>query len=164
MASGGGLGNMRCERLPHADREPRMSRPFLRFVIPTILVFSLQGCGEKKQEAAEQPARGLRAYEIAAKAGGRRTNATQSQQRLHNYQPTATDGRCGNSTIPYQFINFGPPETCRLPKSVISTNKKQPAFERAVPCLAGAPKPAGAVAGPPGSFFGLTGSQVRVCR
>jgi len=33
---------------------------------------------------------------------------------LHNYQPTATDGRCGNSTIPYQFINFGPPETCRF--------------------------------------------------
>jgi RND family efflux transporter MFP subunit len=48
-----------------------MSRPFLRFVISAILVFSLQGCGEKKQEAAEQPARGLRAYKVAAKAESR---------------------------------------------------------------------------------------------
>jgi RND family efflux transporter MFP subunit len=62
---------MRCERLPHADREPRMTRPFLRFVISAILVFSLQGCSEKKQEAAEQPARGLRAYKVAAKAESR---------------------------------------------------------------------------------------------
>ncbi|HXN66842.1 MAG TPA: efflux RND transporter periplasmic adaptor subunit [Bradyrhizobium sp.] len=48
-----------------------MSRPFSRFVICAILVFGLQGCSEKKQEATEQPVRGLRAYKVAAKTESR---------------------------------------------------------------------------------------------
>jgi RND family efflux transporter MFP subunit len=42
-----------------------------RFVISAILIFGLQGCGEKKQEATEQPVRGLRAYKVAATAESR---------------------------------------------------------------------------------------------
>ena len=48
-----------------------MSGPLSRFVILAILGFGLQGCGDKKQEAAEQPLRGLRAYKVAAKAESR---------------------------------------------------------------------------------------------
>src|ERR1700688_1616760 len=48
-----------------------MSRPLSRFVICAILVFGLQGCGEKKQETTEQPVRGLRGYKVAAKAESR---------------------------------------------------------------------------------------------
>jgi RND family efflux transporter MFP subunit len=48
-----------------------MIRQFSRFAICAILVLGLQGCGERKQEAAEQPVRGLRAYKVAAKAESR---------------------------------------------------------------------------------------------
>ena len=48
-----------------------MTRQFSRFAICAILVFGLQGCGDKKQEAAEQPVRGLRAYKVTAKAESR---------------------------------------------------------------------------------------------
>jgi RND family efflux transporter MFP subunit len=48
-----------------------MTRRFSRFAILAILVFGLQGCGDKKQEAAEQPVRGLRAYKVAVKAESR---------------------------------------------------------------------------------------------
>ena len=51
-----------------------MSGPVLRFVISAILVVGLvglQGCGDKKKEAAEQPVRGLRAYKVTAKAESR---------------------------------------------------------------------------------------------
>jgi len=48
-----------------------MSRPLSRFVICAMLVFGLQGCSERKQEAAEQPVRGLRAYKVAAKTESR---------------------------------------------------------------------------------------------
>ena len=48
-----------------------MIRQFSRFAILAILVFGLQGCGDRKQEAAEQPVRGLRAYKVAAKAESR---------------------------------------------------------------------------------------------
>ncbi len=48
-----------------------MSGPVSRFVISAILVFGLQGCGDKKQEAAEQPLRGLRANKVTAKAESR---------------------------------------------------------------------------------------------
>jgi RND family efflux transporter MFP subunit len=59
-------------RLPYAARtESRMSGPLSRFVISAILVFGLQGCSEKKQEATEQPVRGLRAYKVVAKAQSR---------------------------------------------------------------------------------------------
>src|SRR6202163_1777711 len=51
--------------------EPAMSRPLSRFVICAILVVGLQGCSEKKQEATEQPVRGLRAYKVAAKTESR---------------------------------------------------------------------------------------------
>jgi RND family efflux transporter MFP subunit len=40
-------------------------------LICAILVFGLQACSEKKQEATEQPTRGLRAYVIAAKTESR---------------------------------------------------------------------------------------------
>jgi RND family efflux transporter MFP subunit len=43
-----------------------MRRPLSRLVTCLILLFALQDCGEKKQEAAEQPVRGLRAYKVAA--------------------------------------------------------------------------------------------------
>src|ERR1700676_4940988 len=43
-----------------------MSRPLSRFVICAIVVFGLQGCSDKKQEATEQPVGGLRAYKVAA--------------------------------------------------------------------------------------------------
>jgi RND family efflux transporter MFP subunit len=36
-----------------------------------ILVFGLQNCSEKKEEAKEQPVRGLRAYQVSAKAESR---------------------------------------------------------------------------------------------
>src|SRR6202790_817538 len=58
-----------CLKSPQS--EPTMSGPLSRFVICAILVFGLQGCSEKKQEATEQPARGLRAYKVAAKAESR---------------------------------------------------------------------------------------------
>ncbi len=48
-----------------------MTQQFLRFAICAVLIFGLQGCGEKKQEAAEQPVRGLRAYKVTAKAESR---------------------------------------------------------------------------------------------
>src|SRR5947209_2439951 len=57
---------------PHvARRETRMSAPVSRFVISAILVLGLQGCGDKNQEAAEQPLRGLRANKVTAKAESR---------------------------------------------------------------------------------------------
>ena len=48
-----------------------MHRPSLRFLICAALVLGLQGCGEKDPKAAEQPARGLRAVKVAAKAESR---------------------------------------------------------------------------------------------
>jgi RND family efflux transporter MFP subunit len=48
-----------------------MHRFVSRFVICAMLAFALQGCSEKKQEAAEQPVRGLRAYRVAAKVESR---------------------------------------------------------------------------------------------
>ena len=48
-----------------------MIRQFSRCAILTVLVFGLQGCGDRKQEATEQPVRGLRAYKVAAKAESR---------------------------------------------------------------------------------------------
>jgi len=39
-----------------------MIRQLSRFAISAVLVVGLQGCDDKKQEAGEQPARGLRAY------------------------------------------------------------------------------------------------------
>src|ERR1700726_808097 len=43
-----------------------MIRQLSRFAISAVLVAGLQGCGDKKQEATEQPVRGLRAYKVAA--------------------------------------------------------------------------------------------------
>jgi RND family efflux transporter MFP subunit len=58
--------------LPHAPwMEPGMIRQLSRFAICVIFVFGLQGCSEKKQEATEQPVRGLRAYKVAATAESR---------------------------------------------------------------------------------------------
>jgi RND family efflux transporter MFP subunit len=51
--------------------EPTMSGRPLRFVICAIIVFGLQACGGKDQEAAEQPVRGLRAFKVIAKAESR---------------------------------------------------------------------------------------------
>jgi RND family efflux transporter MFP subunit len=48
-----------------------MIRQLSRFAISAVLVAGLQGCGDKKQEATEQPVRGLRAYKVAAKAESR---------------------------------------------------------------------------------------------
>src|ERR1700730_3825866 len=48
-----------------------MIRQLSRFAISAVLVAGLQGCGDKKQEATEQPVRGLRAYQVAAKAESR---------------------------------------------------------------------------------------------
>ena len=48
-----------------------MIRHLLRSAISAMLVVGLQGCAEKKQEASEQPVRGLRAYKVAAKAESR---------------------------------------------------------------------------------------------
>ena len=48
-----------------------MIRQLSRFAISAMLVVGLQGCGDKKQEATEQPVRGLRAYKVAAKAESR---------------------------------------------------------------------------------------------
>src|ERR1700692_1879153 len=48
-----------------------MIRQPSRFAISAALVVALQGCGDKKQEATEQPVRGLRAYKVAAKAESR---------------------------------------------------------------------------------------------
>ncbi len=48
-----------------------MTRQFSRLAISAVLVFGLQGCGDRKQEAAEQPVRGLRAYKVAAEAESR---------------------------------------------------------------------------------------------
>src|ERR1700688_1629275 len=48
-----------------------MIRQLSRFEISEVLVAGLQACGDKKQEAAEQPLRGLRAYKVAAKAESR---------------------------------------------------------------------------------------------
>ena len=63
--------NWRGACLKSPQTEPTMSRPLSRFAICAILVFGLQGCSEKKQEATEQPVRGLRAYKVAAKAESR---------------------------------------------------------------------------------------------
>jgi RND family efflux transporter MFP subunit len=46
--------------------EPIMSRALWQIVICAIFAFGLQGCSEKKQEATEQPMRGLRAYKVVA--------------------------------------------------------------------------------------------------
>src|SRR6202043_3361642 len=43
-----------------------MIRQLSRFAVSAVLVAGLQGCGDKKQEASEQPVRGLRAYKVAA--------------------------------------------------------------------------------------------------
>ena len=48
-----------------------MIRQLSRFAISAALVVALQGCGDKKQEATEQPVRGLRAYKVAANAESR---------------------------------------------------------------------------------------------
>src|ERR1700726_5019901 len=48
-----------------------MIRQLSRFAVSAVLVAGLQGCGDKKQEATEQPVRGLRAYKVAAKAESR---------------------------------------------------------------------------------------------
>src|SRR3954468_21773733 len=48
-----------------------MIRHLTRFAILALLVVGLQGCGEKKNEASEQPVRGLRAYKVAATAESR---------------------------------------------------------------------------------------------
>ena len=48
-----------------------MIRQLSRFAISAVLVVGLQGCGDKKEEATEQPVRGLRAYKVAAKAESR---------------------------------------------------------------------------------------------
>src|ERR1700726_3640884 len=48
-----------------------MIRQFARVLVSAMLLFGLQGCGDKKQEATEQPVRGLRAYKVAAKAESR---------------------------------------------------------------------------------------------
>ena len=48
-----------------------MIRQLSRFVLSAMVVLGLQGCGDKKQEATEQPVRGLRAYKVAAKAESR---------------------------------------------------------------------------------------------
>src|SRR4051794_13692656 len=51
-------------------RELVMIRKLSRCTISAMLVISLQGC-EKKQNAADQPIRGLRAYKVAATAESR---------------------------------------------------------------------------------------------
>src|ERR1700692_2288986 len=48
-----------------------MIRQPSRFAISAALVVALQGCGDKKQEATEQPVRGLRAYKVTVKAESR---------------------------------------------------------------------------------------------
>ncbi|MCK1553635.1 biotin/lipoyl-binding protein [Bradyrhizobium sp. 177] len=48
-----------------------MIRHLARFTALGLLVVGLQGCGEKKKEANEQPVRGLRAYKVAATAESR---------------------------------------------------------------------------------------------
>jgi RND family efflux transporter MFP subunit len=48
-----------------------MSRALSQIVICAILGFGLQGCNDKKQEANEQPVRGLRAYKVAVKTESR---------------------------------------------------------------------------------------------
>jgi len=52
-------------------RKAGMIRQLSRFAISAVLLVGLQGCGDKKQEATEQPVRGLRAYKVAAKAESR---------------------------------------------------------------------------------------------
>ena len=56
-------------------RRPRGEAPIVRHLfrvaVCAMLVVALQGCGDKKQEASEQPVRGLRAYKVAAKAESR---------------------------------------------------------------------------------------------
>jgi RND family efflux transporter MFP subunit len=51
--------------------EPGMIRQLSRLAICVIFVLGLQGCTDKKQEATEQPVRGLRAYKVAATAESR---------------------------------------------------------------------------------------------
>lgn len=48
-----------------------MTRQFSRCAILAIVAFGLQGCGDRKQEATEQPVRGLRAHKVTAKAESR---------------------------------------------------------------------------------------------
>ena len=48
-----------------------MIRRLSRFAVAVVLLVGVQGCGDKKQEASEQPVRGLRAYKVAAKAESR---------------------------------------------------------------------------------------------
>src|SRR2546421_3133954 len=42
-----------------------------RSAVSAMLVLGLQGCGDKSQEASQQPVRGLRAYKVAEKAESR---------------------------------------------------------------------------------------------
>ena len=56
---------------PVAPGAVTMSRRISRLAICLILLFSPQGCGEKKEAATEQPVRGLRAYTVVAKAESR---------------------------------------------------------------------------------------------
>jgi RND family efflux transporter MFP subunit len=51
--------------------KPAMIRQLSRLAISAVILVGLQGCGDKKQEATEQPVRGLRAYKVAAKAESR---------------------------------------------------------------------------------------------
>jgi RND family efflux transporter MFP subunit len=52
--------------------ESTMRRAVARFVVCAVVIFGLQACSEKKQEAAEQqPVRGLRAHKVSAKAENR---------------------------------------------------------------------------------------------
>ena len=59
-------------RLEHRPKEmPVMIRRASLFALLGVLAVGLQGCGEKKKEASEQPVRGLRAYKVAATAESR---------------------------------------------------------------------------------------------
>jgi RND family efflux transporter MFP subunit len=53
------------------DGAVTMSRPLSRLLACLVLLFGLQDCGEKKQEAAEQPVRGLRAFKVAEETESR---------------------------------------------------------------------------------------------
>ena len=79
-----------------------MTRQFSRFVICAILVFGLQGCGERKQEAAEQPVRGLRAYKVAAKAESRASPLSQRAAARGCQQPLLRDRRATEGRHPHR--------------------------------------------------------------
>ena len=48
-----------------------MIRRLSRFAVAVVLLVGVQGCSDKKQEASEQPVRGLRAYKVSATAESR---------------------------------------------------------------------------------------------